>query len=165
MATWAIALISAAAALLGAAVGGGALLKIARDDRRERRDQEHTAALVALYAAANRLGLSFQMWSDLQPKHDNRLTRARLGIQLVGFDKMILNRFWSAADDIWLSSGRARAAATDEERKVIDEVEIVFGDWTIGEPLPEAWGPSIRRLRALIEGRRVSDLADALPHS
>lgn len=155
MATWVIALISAAAGVLGAAVGGGALLKIARDDRRERNDQEHTAALVALYAAANRLGLSYQTWSHLQPRRDNRLTRARLGIQLVGFDKMILGRFWSAVDDIWLTSGRARAAATLEELKVIDEVESVFGDWTIGKPLPDAWGPAIRSLRALIEGRNV----------
>lgn len=159
MATWGIALVGAAAGVLGAGVGGGALLKIARDDRRERLEQEHTAALVALYAATNRLGLSYQVWSDLQPKRNNLLTRAHLGIQLWGFDKMILSRLWSAVDDIWLTSGRARAAATDEERMVIDELENVFADWTIGEPLPEAWGPAIRRLRLLVEGRRAYDLA------
>jgi hypothetical protein len=58
-ASWVNPLISAAAGVGGAIVGAGALLLANRRDAAERREAEHRAALVGLWAAANSLGMLY----------------------------------------------------------------------------------------------------------
>jgi hypothetical protein len=146
-------LISAGAGVLGAAAGGGAILKVARDDRRERRAAERMSALVSLNAALGRLLMMYATWSDLQPKRDNVVTRARLSIQIFGFEKMIVRRLWSAFDASWFAIGRAYAVVGEKDISVIEDVESVLADWHIGDSMPDSVVPAIRRLRALLQGR------------
>jgi hypothetical protein len=69
----------------------------------------------------------FDNWSSLQPRTDNWFTRARLGIQLWGYDKLLFERLLAASDDLWVAIGRARAATRNNERDVIDRLETVVG--------------------------------------
>jgi hypothetical protein len=64
---------------------------------------------------------------------------------------------------MWVANGRLRTVATAEELDVLNEIETVFGNWQIGEPLPEAWSQAIRRLGRLLEKQGVSPKLRAVP--
>ncbi len=150
-AAWINPLISAAAGVGGAALGAGALLRVNHRDLIDRREAEHRAALVGVWTAANSLGMLYASYGATMPKSDHWLARARHGIQISAYAKNIIERLLEATDRVWEAGGRLRTVANAEELEALNEIETVFGDWEIGEPLPVAWGPAIQRLGRLLE--------------
>jgi hypothetical protein len=149
-APWIDVLISGASGVLGAFVGASAALWMHRREMHAAEAAERKAALVAFYAAVNKLGLFMSVWASLQP--NSRFLRAqRVAWRTYGFQKSIVARQWAITDDFWTSSGRARAVATAEELAVVDELENVIGAWPFGEPIPDEWAPAIQKLRSLME--------------
>jgi hypothetical protein len=156
--TWVIALIGAAAGVGGAAVGGGALLWANRLEAADRREGEHRAALVGLWAAANSLGMLYASVGDTLPKRSDWFSRARYGIQMSGYARMFVERLLDASDRLWKATGNLRTVAMAEELDVLNEIESVFGGWQIGDPLPDGWSPAIQRLRLVLEAQGVSPM-------
>jgi hypothetical protein len=116
-------------------------------------EAEHRAALVGFYAAVTGLAGFYAFWAEVQPKRDNLFTQTRLGVQLFGWQRMIVDRLLHVIDQFWIASGRILTVASDEELAVIHDLEALISEWDIGEPLPETWAPAVHRLRRLVEGR------------
>lgn len=156
-ASWPALLVTGAVGLGGALIGvGGSLLTGNLSDRAHER-RERRAALVAYWAAVNSFAGLYLSWSELMPADANKLRKLQRGLQLASYTGQIVARLWRVTDELWVASGRLRAFATDAELAAVDQIEGVIGDWQIGTPIPEGWGPAIRRLRLLIEGREPTE--------
>jgi hypothetical protein len=149
--SWINPLISGLSGVGGAGVGAGALLRANRRDAAERRAGEHRAALIGVWTAANSVALLYTSWGATLPERDNWFARTRHGIQAGGYAKLVLTRLLDATDRVWEASGRLRTVATAADLEALDAIETVLGDWQIGDPMPDAWGPAIRQLRVLLE--------------
>jgi hypothetical protein len=150
---WLIPVISAASGVGGAAVGASAALWMHRRDATAAQERERRTALVSLWKAVNSFGVMWQGYGLSMPKRQNWFTQAWHGIQIGGLASLIVQRLWLVMDSVWEATGRFRTVATLEELEVLSEIEDVLATWEIGEPLPEAWGPAVRRLRDLVEAQ------------
>jgi hypothetical protein len=142
-------------AVVGVAGTLGAPAVTERLRRRRATEAERRAALVGLWAAANSMGMLYATVGGTLPKRSNWFTQVRYGIQMSSHANLIIERLLNAADRMWIATGRLRVVARAQELDALNEIEGVFSEWAIGEPLPDAWSPAIQRLRRLLEARGV----------
>lgn len=149
------ALIAGLSGVGGAVVGAGATIFSERWSRKAERRRDHDDALVAYWTAVASFVHLWGLLAEVVPPTKNFFEQALQGLRISGFAAQLVSRQFSVADAFWHASGRVRAVATAADLEVVNAIEGVVAAWTLGDPMPEAFGPELRRLRELVE-----DLAD-----
>lgn len=163
MAEWLVPVVTAVAAVVaglgGARIGARAVERTHEREAAARREDEHRAALIGLWAAVNSFGLLYGVYGEMLPKRRNWLTLARFNLQVSPYGGLLIQRLWLVTDAIWQASGRLSAIATAEDVHMLREIGDVLADWRLGDPLPREWSGAIHRLRELIEKEGGSEFA------